>query len=1367
MDEDKAIRAAKLTLGGMLEKKRAKSAVERAQGQIAPSKYLPGVPRAVHAAGGYVPQASLPVSRVAIANPVSYGQQPTAIDALSSLASIGSTVKGFSDTVEGEEAPTGGGHHPNDGHDHSNMSEAALAAWGKLTDAYGQPLTVTSAYRDPKRNESVGGAGNSQHMHGNAYDIDTSGMSYEDRLALADMAWNSGFRGVGFYDNSLHFDVGDPRSWGPSYSRDSIPEWALPWAQERYGYADGGPVTSNDNFRNWFGNSVTHTDGEPHVFYTGTSKDKDFTSFNVGRHGAWFTRDPEVASSYAEQNDSQGYKRDGWNMVKTNTASRVIPAYVRAENPYTGELPPEVMRDNYKAAQSDWFDSLRAKGHDAWIPASQNGNLLVALKEPHQIKSIYNSGKFDPKQKHMNKADGGSVGVPGKTVKAYKLFRRKGDQLYPLFVNAEKPVPMGEWIDAEEGPQGKAQGKVKSKLGDLAYRPGWHAGDLPVATHIGGKSSPDLKAPDYRPDNHVWAEVEMPNDVDWQSEANARAKVNKAGQPILNTAHITDQLPKGGFYRYKTNPNMTGNWLIGGSMKVNRVLSDEEVKTINDQAGTADLPRRSGGFAAGGAAMFEGMHEDLTNEDGTPKELWHGTPGEGFEAFDDAKLGSTRDYGFYGRGHYLTPDRDVAEEYTTNEYENPGTVMGPLHAALKNPYIWDTSDAGSHRTLRDLQSMGIMKGQGKLEPWDNLQRHHIDPFMREMKNRGHDGVLVKGDSGLSEVVVFKPTAIKHRDAEVFDPNDPRIMRAGGGRTLYSRAAEIIRGLPQEKGTVDQYIAAAKARGAKPSELEHAGRPEGDKITRDEMAKHFESRLPKLKIEQYGENPSRLTRDEDKRRIELQNRDQLGRGEPLTPEEKTEQERLNRRLMSSPNVMTHNEDESGEEQAIEPEYSAYKLPGGQNYRERLISLQRPKDPREPLEDRLKKLTQTQNAWPEGHPARDRFDSEINEIKGKLETMPQRKEPATYQSSHWAGHPNVLAHIRMQDRTLGEDRDSVRPIAEKLATGLGIGIRDLASGAASVGIQNKIITPQEAASLSRLMGWRNGYDQAPGIGKRVLHVEELQSDWGQEGRDKGFADTENPYEVFNKKTKEVISRHPSYSAAWDAYRAIPEDQAADLDTGKSTGPSTAPYVTNTQHWTDLALKHVLQEAAHGNYDGIVFSPGQAQADRYGLEKQVDSIKYWPEDRTLSALQGNSTRIAKQDIGPEDLPSLIGKELSEKLLHPDSVRKSEYDGSTYHMLQGDQMKVGGSGMKSYYDQIVPKSVMRLAQQHDPEAKAAGPVDLGGGYSGFHLPMTDTLKNSIIDKGFSAFKRGGNVDKALAITRSFTKDGRAATMQLKAKGD
>lgn len=181
---------------------------------------------------------------------------------------------------------------------------------------------------------------------------------------------------------------------------------------------------------------------------------------------------------------------------------------------------------------------------------------------------------------------------PKQTQTAYKLFRTdKEGNLYPLFVDANERVPMNEWLRAEAG-QPAGDGKVKSKLGPLAYRPGWHAGDLPIATHIGGKSDPSLKAPDYRPDNQVWAEIEMAADRDWQSIANERARITKAGKPDPKTAHITDQVPVEGFYRYKTNPHMTGQWLIGGDMRVNRILSDEEVKAINDAAGVADLPRR-------------------------------------------------------------------------------------------------------------------------------------------------------------------------------------------------------------------------------------------------------------------------------------------------------------------------------------------------------------------------------------------------------------------------------------------------------------------------------------------------------------------------------------------------------------------------------------------------------------------------------------------------------------------------------------------------------------------------------------------------------------------------------------------------------
>ncbi len=213
---------------------------------------------------------------------------------------------------------------------------------------------------------------------------------------------------------------------------------------------------------------------------------------------------------------------------------------------------------------------------------------------------------------HLEKADREFV-PPTKTVTAYKLFRVMPNQpgkLFPLFVHADKPVEIGVWYEAEEGesmvdPKTGERG-VKSKLGRLAYRPGWHGGDLPIATHIGGKPGKDpttgKSGPTIRPENQVWAEVEFPADVDWQDEANKRALRLKSdskatglkkGDIRPDTAHITDQIPKGGFYRYKTNPNMTGNWLIAGAMRVKRVLSDEEVQSVNRGGGVSDLPRET------------------------------------------------------------------------------------------------------------------------------------------------------------------------------------------------------------------------------------------------------------------------------------------------------------------------------------------------------------------------------------------------------------------------------------------------------------------------------------------------------------------------------------------------------------------------------------------------------------------------------------------------------------------------------------------------------------------------------------------------------------------------------------------------------
>ena len=106
------------------------------------------------------------------------------------------------------------------------MTENALAAFEALQSAWGNPLAINSAYRDPEHNKRVGGAKNSQHTHGNAYDIDVSGLSREERLRLIELARRSGFQGIGVYNNALHFDVGPARAWGSDYTNATLPEWA-------------------------------------------------------------------------------------------------------------------------------------------------------------------------------------------------------------------------------------------------------------------------------------------------------------------------------------------------------------------------------------------------------------------------------------------------------------------------------------------------------------------------------------------------------------------------------------------------------------------------------------------------------------------------------------------------------------------------------------------------------------------------------------------------------------------------------------------------------------------------------------------------------------------------------------------------------------------------------------------------------------------------------------------------------------------------------------------------------------------------------------------------------------------------------------
>lgn len=160
-------------------------------------------------------------------------------------------------------------------------------------------------------------------------------------------------------------------------------------------------------------------------------------------------------------------------------------------------------------------------------------------------------------------------------MKMYKQFKiDKNGVLHPLFVNANEDIPVGEWLTAVEGER-TASGKVKSKLGELAYRPGWHLSEAPYAPHIGIKEDGEIK---YMKDDCVWAECEIYDAIDYTEEAHKRG-IHRNGKFVARDACL-DRLPVDGYYFYNTNPNAFGNWVIAHRIRVTKVLTDAEVESI-------------------------------------------------------------------------------------------------------------------------------------------------------------------------------------------------------------------------------------------------------------------------------------------------------------------------------------------------------------------------------------------------------------------------------------------------------------------------------------------------------------------------------------------------------------------------------------------------------------------------------------------------------------------------------------------------------------------------------------------------------------------------------------------------------------------
>lgn len=175
-----------------------------------------------------------------------------------------------------------------------------------------------------------------------------------------------------------------------------------------------------------------------------------------------------------------------------------------------------------------------------------------------------------------------------------------------------------------------------------------------------------------------------------------------------------------------------------------------------------------------------------------------------------------------------------------------------------------------------------------------------------------------------------------------------------------------------------------------------------------------------------------------------------------------------------------------------------------------------------------------------------------------------------------------------------------------------------------------------------------DRTTSDGKKVFYIEEIQSDWGQKGRQRGFKQSEEEMREISNKRKQAQTK-------LDKYIKQVQDSGEDL-AGKDLDEATAlrmylqqtqnfvidndqkifkaPFITDTDKWTQLTLKRILSKAVDEGYDFVSLTPGKAQMDRWndeGVAKFYDEIVPKNAEKIVKKLDKNAIQKDKE-IGIE---------------------------------------------------------------------------------------------------------------------------------------
>ncbi|CAB4146764.1 hypothetical protein UFOVP496_14 [uncultured Caudovirales phage] len=449
----------------------------------------------------------------------------------------------------------------------------------------------------------------------------------------------------------------------------------------------------------------------------------------------------------------------------------------------------------------------------------------------------------------------------------------------------------------------------------------------------------------------------------------------------------------------------------------------------------------------------------------------------------------------------------------------------------------------------------------------------------------------------------------------------------------------------------------------------------------------------------------------------------------------------------------------------PQYEVLTLPNGTNYREVLLTLPAFSPPVKPV------TAETLAARTEIF---ERYEPALKEINEKIQANVRHSNDMTAREmdAHLVEHHNLkIERHRLESARDQEARQFPIPEPSKP-------LQWIIPHFGSHGRNNNVL-----ASV-RLN------DRVSQQGERVLHDEENQSDYAAKGRKWGFEAKERMEKLSgNMLERELLRRESelrqrSIASSFAAYRALDAIDNMGFDDGNRSAPLNllqeesnwtfenggldlrgltedqvsdlrqhvanlqeqrnlyraqdkneslvrrAPFVTSTDGWVNLSIKHMLMEAVKGDYKYLSFITGDQSVDRYkeGLVEETSKVQIRKnEDGTYnfyaSLIDESKSDKSESHVSADRIQELFGEQGAKKLVGAADAEPSKA------VILEENIPIGGAGMRKFYDSMLIDAVNKISKK-----LGGGKVELltmSDGTVQPALEITDAMRAKINEAG------------------------------------